>query len=172
MNSVLKKGKGRRTKAKQREEREGDPGEKERGVHVSCSANKQKVNTGEGNTVTLDAAERILSLPTQVSQKAILPATGQRQREKSQHLSPPEALGDKGRREKSDATPFVCRDLNMLPFFALPSTFFFFPRRSSPMVTPPRKNTKQAAKSPSPLLAARKKNVVFFFSYRVASLAG
>lgn len=84
---------------------EGRSREKERGVHVSCSANKQKVNTGEGNTVTLDAAERILSLPTQVSQKAILLATGQKQRQKSQHLSPPEALGDNGEREKSDATP-------------------------------------------------------------------
>lgn len=112
MNLIFQK---QRTTDK-REAGGGTRREKERGVHVSCSANKQKVNTGEGNTLTLDATERILSLPTQVSQKAILLATGQKQREKSQHLSPPEALGDNGEREIKRRNTFVCRDLNMRPF--------------------------------------------------------
>lgn len=73
--------------------------------------------------MTLDHAERILSLPTQVSQRAILLATGQKQREKSQHLSPPEALGDNAEGEKK-ATQHLCLlRFKHAAFFALPSTF-------------------------------------------------
>lgn len=142
--------KKQRTMDKKRGAEGGTKRAKERGVYVSCSANKQKVNTGEGNTVTLDAAERI---PLRFPRRPFLLATGQKQRrKKSQHLSPPEALGDNGQREKKPRNTFCLPRFKHAAFFR--SDFHLF------LVAPPRRFLYGATThrwqrvAPSPLLAA------------------
>lgn len=142
--------------------------EKERGVYVSCSANKQKVNTGEGNTVTLDAAERI---PLRFPRRPFLLATGQKQRRKKANTSRlPRLWETMASEKKSHATPSVCRDLNTLPFFALPSTFSW-------SLLPEASSTAQQHAAGSESLRLRcwqhiRKNRNQFSSCCVASLAG
>lgn len=83
---------------------DGEVMERDRGVHVPHSANKQKVNTD----CDTRCCPTVLHLPAQVSHQAILPGVGQK-RCRSQHLSPPGAFGYNGGRKKQNTT-FVCWD--------------------------------------------------------------
>ena len=79
---------GERRKGERERERE-----RERGVHVSHSANKQKVNTGGGNTVSPDAAHRSSTCPLRFPRRPFCQPQD-KSSAKSQHLFPPGALGD------------------------------------------------------------------------------
>lgn len=96
---------------------EGDR-EGERGVRDSLSPNKQKVNTGGGNTVTLDAADRSSTCPLRFPRRPFCQPQD-KSSTKSQHLSPPEALGHKSEGEKSDTTPLFA-DIKTCCILCLP----------------------------------------------------
>ena len=91
----------------------------QRGVHVSHSANKQKVNTGGGNTVTPDAADRSSTCPLRFPRRPFC-RPRDKGSAKSQHLSPPGALTD-NREKKSDTTPLFA-EIKTCCILCLPSS--------------------------------------------------
>lgn len=121
----IQKSRERRTK-RWKEQKENERGTVREGVHVPHSANKQKVNTGEGNTVTLDAADRSSTCPLGFPRRPFSQPLD-KSSAKSQHLSSPEAVGDK-RRWGEKAKQHLCLlRLKHVAFSAsLPS---FFPQR-------------------------------------------
>lgn len=72
----------------------------DRGVHVAHSANKQKVNTGRGNTVTLDAADCSSTCPLKFPRRPFCKPRD-KSSAKSQHLFPLWLRRDKRRRKKA-----------------------------------------------------------------------
>lgn len=84
---------------------EGRLREKERGVHVSHPANKQKSKHQWRKYCDTRCCRLLLHLPTQVSQKAILLAKGQKQRKKPTPLS---SWGARGQWREKKAIQHLC----------------------------------------------------------------
>lgn len=104
--------------------------------------------------MTLDAAERLLSLPTQVSQKAIL--AGHRTKAARKKPTPLSSRGTRRQwtERKKRRNTFVCRDLNMLPFsHCLPPFLAAPPQRLAYW----RKHAAGSELPTSPPMAAHKK---------------
>ena len=147
-------------KKKEQWEETGERGDRERGVRV---ANKQKVNTSGGNTVTLDAADGSSTCPLKFPRR---PFCGPQDKSsaKSQHLSSPWVLRDK---ERKKAIQHLC--LLRLKHVALSASL----PSSLSSLSPQRYlyRTRGATVSELSLSISPKKSSLLFFVYAIVCVS-